>query len=58
MLFKCLSIFVVVLIIRRHEMKNVAGDIVFLYKRYLILDEQALIQDEDRKLFLAYCKIF
>jgi len=39
-------------------MKNVAGDIVFLYKRYLILDEQALIQDEDRKLFLAYCKIF
>lgn len=58
MLFKCLSLFVVVLMIRRNEMKNVAGHIAFLYNRWVILDEQALIQDEKLKLLQGICKIF
>ena len=39
-------------------MKNVAGDVAFLYKRDVILDEQALIQDENLQHLLINCKIF
>jgi hypothetical protein len=39
-------------------MKNVAGHVAFLYNRYIILDEQALIQDENLQPLLINCKIF
>lgn len=48
--------FVFVLMIRRRGMKNVAGHVAFLYNRYIILDEQALIQDENLKLYQAFVK--
>ncbi|RLJ74674.1 hypothetical protein BCL90_3010 [Pedobacter alluvionis] len=50
--------FVFVLMIRRHEIKNVAGHVAFLYNRCVLLDEQALIQDENLKLYQAFVKSF